>query len=263
MVEKNRITLFGRVFLTGELKAITGLHIGKGTTALAIHDIENPIVRNPLTEEPYIPGSSLKGKMRSLLEKREGAEQNHKIGKNVFIHVCSNPKCKVCSIFGVPGDKAQAPTRLIVRDIPLGDESARELSEAKTDLPYSEIKWEVAIDRATSQATPRPIERVPAGAIFKPVELIYSIYETEDINRFDKLMEAMKLIEDDYLGGLGSRGSGKVKFENITLLCKATKNYTKPITYPKSFPSLDELFIEKEKIKEWLKENIPIEKETN
>ncbi|MCL0091744.1 type III-A CRISPR-associated RAMP protein Csm3 [Dehalococcoidales bacterium] len=264
-----QITLYGRVFLTGKIEALTGLHIGKGAAAIAIGDLENPVVRNPLTEQPYIPGSSLKGKMRSLLEKAHGKEQNQtlwreeKTGREVKIHVCPEEhylNCEVCPIFGVPGEKFSQPTRLIVRDIPLSDTSAEELSRAKTDLPYSEIKWEVAIDRVTSQATPRQMERVPAGAVFSDMELIYGIYKAQDIDRFENLLEAMQLVEDDYLGGLGSRGSGKVKFKELELWCKAKQDYSKEIKYSgEPFPSLKDLLQKKDDIKKWLKDNIPTE----
>lgn len=261
MAENKKVILYGRVFLTGSIKAETGLHIGKGNVAVAIGDMDNPVVRDPLTDRPYIPGSSLKGKMRSLVEKKEGKEQNESIGKGVKIHVCGEEEyrdCVIGHIFGVPGKLEFAqPTRLIVRDIFLADTSAAEL-KGKTDLPYTEVKWEVAIDRVTSAATPRQMERVPAGAVFHPLELVYNIYDADDITRFEKLLEAMELVEDDYLGGLGSRGSGKVSFRSLKLAGKAKDSYSAKVTYNnKEWKTLKELVQEKEQIQEWLKKIIP------
>ncbi len=121
--------------------------------------MDNPVVRDPMTQMPYIPGSSLKGKMRSLLEKREGRPLNQRIG-DVRIHMCNDgqeyERCAVCHIFGLPGhvDHAQ-PTRLLVRDVPLSEASAERMRGLDLDAPYTEVKWEVAIDRITSAANPR------------------------------------------------------------------------------------------------------------
>jgi len=159
-----QIKLYGRIILTGEIKAESGLHIGGSPGALAIGGLDLPVIRDAY-QVPYVPGSSLKGKMRSLWEKLNGAPQNFPIGREVFVHICENKDayagCPVCRIFGVPGDKdSSAPTRLVVRDVRLDQKS---LEGARTDMPFSEVKWEAAIDRVTSAATPRQIERVPAS----------------------------------------------------------------------------------------------------
>jgi CRISPR-associated protein Csm3 len=121
----------------------------------------------------------------------------------------------------------------MVRDLFLSDESEAELRvRAKTDQPYTEVKWEAAIDRVTSAATPRQIERVPAGARFDGMELVFSIYEPGDRERFIHVLEAMQLLQDDYLGGLGSRGSGKVVFENLSISVRSRQNYGREITWP-------------------------------
>jgi CRISPR-associated protein Csm3 len=131
-------------------------------------------------------------------------------------------------VFGVPGEKDfGGPTRIIVRDVHLSDEEARRIEEqARTDLPYTEAKTEVSIDRVTSAANPRQMERVVAGAVFGPGEIVYSIYDVngqtaqDDINRLDTLIEGLQLMEDDYLGGFGTRGSGKVKLESIKVFVR-------------------------------------------
>ena len=218
-------TLLGRAFIKGSIVAVTGLHIGAGSGALAIGGMDNPVVRDPLTNRPYIPGSSLRGKMRSLSERAQGLQSNRTIGKGVKIHACKDEasyrECDVCHVFGVPAESWSSQSRLIVRDTPLDEASARLLEDAKTDLPFTEVKWEVAIDRVTSAATPRQMERVPAGAIFGPMEMSFAFYEKADVGRFRLVLRAMQLLEEDYLGGQGSRGSGHVKFDNLTITCRA------------------------------------------
>ena len=231
----SKVDLYGRIFVRGDIRAITGLHIGRGKEALEIGGVDNPVVRDPLTNRPYIPGSSLKGKMRSLWEKMTGAEQNSLIGrtkgKEVRIHVCADlgayQDCPVCPIYGVPGDKGSSnPTRLVVRDVLLSKTEAKRLEdEAHTDIPYTEVKWEAAIDRVTSAATPRPMERVPADTRFEGMEIVFSVYDPNDLERFVHVLEAMQLLQDDYLGGLGSRGSGKVVFENLSISVRSRQDY--------------------------------------
>jgi len=212
----NEVTLLGRLFVRGAVEVVTGLHIGGGAGALAIGGVDNPVIREGLTQRPYLPGSSLKGKMRSLAEKATGAAQTFSIGRDVRVHVCQTSEgyqtCRVCPVFGTLGQQAfSRPTRLLARDAFLSPESVERLERARTDLPFTEVKWEAAIDRVTSAATPRQVERVPAGAVFAPFELVYSVYEAADLERFRWLAGMMKLLEDDYLGGLGSRGGGKIQ----------------------------------------------------
>jgi CRISPR-associated protein Csm3 len=226
------VKLYGRLFVECRIEAKTGLHIGGAATGLEIGGLDNVVVRDPLTNEPYIPGSSLKGKMRSLSEKRHGLRQNQRIGQDVYIHTCDDAReyagCHVCHVFGVPGERPfSSPTRLLVRDVPLDreHEAYAKLKEARTDYPFTEVKWEAAIDRVTSAATPRQMERVPAGAVFGPAQLVFSFYEPEDVKRLETLVEAMLLLEDDYLGGQGSRGSGRVAFQGLKVSLRSTANY--------------------------------------
>lgn len=235
-MENKRIQLLGRVFLTFDIELVTGLHIGGSDVGIEIGGVDKTIIRDKLTNRPYIPGSSLRGKTRSLLEKYRGLVQNKRVGQS-FIHSCDQnsnyASCDVCQVFGVPGEeKFGTPTRLIVRDVALKEKSVRELENAKTDLPYSEVKTEVSIDRVTSAANPRQMERVPAGAEFGRAELVYSIYTGDDCNpnadieRLATLVEGLTLLEDDYLGGLGSRGSGKIKLKEIEISMRGGKSYT-------------------------------------
>jgi len=227
------LDLLGRVIITGTIEVVTGLHIGRGREGVTIGGVDNPVIRDTLTQEPYIPGSSLRGKLRSLAEKREpGLPFNQSIGKFVTIHVCKDPgpysHCPVCRIYGVPSQDWSGPTRLVVRDVRLTADSLAKLKAADTDLPWTELKYEVAIDRVTSAANPRPLERVPAGAEFGPFEMIFSIYEDGDVDLLPKLLEAMQLLEDDYLGGAGSRGSGQVRFKDLRVELKPLSAYAQP-----------------------------------
>ncbi len=243
----NVIQLSGRVFLSFNLEAKTGLHIGGSDEGISIGGVDKTVIRNPLTNHPYIPGSSLRGKIRSLVEKYTGAAQNNRIGRDVKIHSCgANAKkdeeieqatkdykaCPVCQIFGVPGERTfSSPTRLIVRDVHLNKASVKELEALRTDLPFTEVKTEVAIDRVTSAASPRQMERVPAGAVFGRAEMVYSIYEGDgfdpaaDLKHFKTVITGLQLLEDDYLGGLGSRGSGRVALQKIEVKVKSRRNY--------------------------------------
>lgn len=218
--------LKGRVFFTFDILTETGLHIGGSDLGVEIGGVDKTIIRDKLTNRPYIPGSSLKGKMRSLMEKYAGKEKNYPRNMQNF-HVCLDKgeygDCDVCQVFGVPGELEYAtPTRLVVRDVLLGDASAKKLEDSgRTDLPYTEVKTEVSIDRVTSAANPRQMERVPAGVKFSDAEIVYSIYDggpcsgDRDVERIKAILAAFQLLEDDYLGGQGTRGAGKVKLTNI------------------------------------------------
>lgn len=228
--------LFGKIILQGTITALTGLHIGGAEKGLKIGGADLLVVRSPLRDnQPYIPGSSLKGKMRSLLEKSKGKEPNYTVqrGKPLRIHLCddeSKRPCELCKTFGMPGNlKTSEPTRLIVRDAFLAEDSTSELGKLSLDLPYTEVKSENVLDRITSAAMPRQIERVPAGTKFD-FEAVYTIFDGDernaDIQNFKLVLEALQLVEDDYLGGQGTRGYGKVKFD-VSILWKNAGSYEK------------------------------------
>ena len=245
MAENQSIKLEGRIFITFNISAQTGLHIGGSDTGVDIGGVDKTVIRDRLTNRPYIPGSSLRGKMRSLLEKYGGLVQNQPIG-GVRIHSCNRAEdyatCAVCQVFGVPGERDfGTPTRLVVRDVHMTDASARALQD-RTELPYTEAKTEVSIDRVTSAANPRQFERVPAGAAFGPAELLYTVYNgsgcdpRKDIERLTTVLEGLQLLEDDYLGGQGSRGAGQVEFKGIAV--KVRRNYPQEEEEVGSYDSL-------------------------
>ena len=175
MSEQTYPKLKSKIFIKGKITALTGLHIGGNSIGMAIGGADKVVVRNPLTNEPYIPGSSLRGKIRSLLERARGDEKHSpKEGgfslKDDKLEAAAgiNPKTLLGKLFGVSADKNNGqPTRLMVRDAHLTRESKKQLENApNTDMPMTEVKTEVNIDRITSAANPRQFERVPAGAEF-------------------------------------------------------------------------------------------------
>ena len=145
------ISMKGKIVILGEIEAVTGLHIGGATGGLDIGGVDLPVLRHPHTQEPYIPGSSLRGKLRSLLDRSIPTQLNQTIGQ-VKLHSCRTSQdyaqCMVCKIFGLPGERDFAePARLIVRDVHLSPESSQVLRDKKAGLPFTEVKTEVAIDR--------------------------------------------------------------------------------------------------------------------
>jgi len=219
----------GKVVVEGELECLTGMHIGALSAELEIGGIDLAVVRDPLTREPYVPGSSFKGKLRSLTERSKGMEYNRSAGRDVNRHECSDPECPVCRLFGAAGrrNERNQPARAIFRDARMTDDSRELLKTIETGLQYTEVKFENGLDRITCAANPRQIERVPAGATFK-LDFAYNVEGPDGQTEEDlqTLTQAMRLLEDDYLGGHGSRGSGKVRFGEL-------KVTVRPVTYYK------------------------------
>lgn len=213
--------LLKKIEFKGTLKLLTGLHIGGTNSSMSIGGIDKGVIRNPLTNQPFIPGSSLKGKMRSLLEVSKGTFEPVNMGT---VKNGASKSGDAANLFGnATGDpNTQKPSRMIVRDCNL--ENANWLL-SKTDIPYTEGKTEVMIDRITSAANPRQIERVPAGAEFT-LNLVLNIWEGENESGLvDSLFQSLKLLKDDYLGGSGSRGYGQVSINIEDVVEKTTENY--------------------------------------
>ena len=213
--------LVKKILYTGTIVLKTGLHIGGTNAALNIGGPDKFVVRNPLNNIPYIPGSSLKGKMRALVEIANGCVDvdvdRGEVGPS------KDPNSVSGKLFGVATDSDEnRPSRLIVRDAEL-DVDACDFSNR--DLPYTESKTEVAIDRVTAKANPRTFERVPAGDKFK-LNMVLNVFEGEDEKGLKKtLKQAIELLEDDYLGGHGSRGYGQIKFEGLDIDKGVEKEY--------------------------------------
>lgn len=197
---------FTKILITSTLELKTGLHIGGDDSFSAIGAIDSPVVRDPLTREPVIPGSTLKGKMRSLLARDLGSIPTK--GVEGFQNDCR----EIQRLFGSSSKTSNADgtgiqmSRLQFSDCFLCN---------KDELPQIfENKFENTIDRLTSVANPRQIERVVRGARFK-VEIIYNVENVDELQEdFANIKKAIDLLEHDYLGGGGTRGSGRVLFKD-------------------------------------------------
>lgn len=219
---------FGKYLLSGQIKCITGLHIGGSTAESEIGGLDNPVIKDPLSDKPYIPGSSLKGKLRSLLEWKLGRIEKS-TAHNSYT-ACSCGKCAACIIFGVSSDQKSdrfkaGPTRLTVRDaFPTPDTEAEWTAWLGENI-YTEIKTENTIDRVTAEANPRPMERVPRASIFE-FEMIFDVYRAEDTGQLKELFSAMRLLEQSALGGSGSRGYGQIEFSAVRIDWRPVAYYT-------------------------------------
>lgn len=247
----------GNYILCGEIECLTGLHIGGSNNSIEIGGSDNVIIRDAINNLPYIPGSSLKGKLRNLLELNDketykNVEQNGGIPSNVGI---------ISEVFGKSSDKSeyninknegevsdkikeleerikklengliekeessdetniaksnsQRLVKLIVRDSFPTKETIEKWNQKFDIIDGSELKYENTINRLTGNSNPRNLERVPQESVFK-FEIIFGIYNDEDNEEYAKevynlLLKGFKLLEDNYLGGSGSRGSGRIK----------------------------------------------------
>lgn len=204
--------------ITGTLKCETGLHIGGSAEQMEIGGVDLPIIKHPITGEPFIPGSSLKGKMRSQLEKKLG-----KITPNGEPCGCGNADCLVCKVFGPHKNSRHnlGSTRILVRDAFFSKRTRDEYEKLAKEkgLSYIEKKTENLVLRTTGTAKdPRSQERVPSGAEFD-IEIVLQIYDTdgEGNNLVEFVKEGLRHVQTTYLGGYGSRGSGKVSFKDMKL----------------------------------------------
>jgi CRISPR-associated protein Csm3 len=203
--------------IKGKIRVMTGLHIGASNSNIEIGGMDQPIIKDPLpgSGAPYIPGSSLKGKMRSLIEIKEGryTKNERHLG---YPCDCGKKECPVCAVFGTSATTRSddlGPTRVVVRDSYLSKEWNDKFING--DLPM-EVKYENSINRITGIATPRPLERVPAGVEFD-FNITFKVFEGDPESYFKTIIQAMRLLELDALGGAGSRGCGQIKFTDITI----------------------------------------------
>lgn len=242
--------------VSGKIVLLSGLHIGGSDAGIQIGGIDNPVIKNPINKLPYIPGSSLKGKIRFLLESYYGLEtEMYDDEKKKLIKTGMPSKMdtkpsgspdwygdinQIAVLFGsLPSDSSvekMYPTRLIFRDssiigaiMGIGEDITVDISKIidRMSSRFVEGKFEVAINRLTGTAltgTLRQIERVPAGTVFD-IHIILRQFMEEDhkpkeengYNHITVLKKGLKLLENDALGGYGSRGSGRIKFLDLKL----------------------------------------------
>lgn len=281
----NQKPLLGKITLNSHLLVETGLHIGGGGENLDIGGLDKPVIRDPLTKYPYLPGSSIKGKLRAILERLLNKPLNRPGGSGTYRYESDDLEngftevdgliipyegartCQISRVFGstggskfwMPTDIAQregliepnsptrtieginctrinrgrnAPARLIVRDCHLETESAEKLKKVDTGLYMTEWKFENGIDRVTAAANPRQLERVPAGSVFK-FELVYTVeYREQAIKDLQNIAIALAILEDDALGGHGSRGYGKIRFQNLEFNYRSLEQYRQITSTP-------------------------------
>lgn len=197
--------MFSKIQITGTIEVVTGMHIGGSEAFAAIGAIDSPVIIDPLSRKPIIPGSSLKGKMRALLAKA--------YNPTVVNH--NDDSEKISRLFGSSTNDKLMTSRLIFSDMIL--DNYDELHSKGLDS-ITEVKFENTINRQTSVATPRQIERVIRGSKFE-LNIIYDVledYQDQALDDIKILVEGMKLLQYDYLGGGGTRGNGKIKFSNVT-----------------------------------------------
>ncbi|MEM8714694.1 MAG: type III-A CRISPR-associated RAMP protein Csm3 [Cyanobacteria bacterium P01_G01_bin.4] len=283
VVDRPQKPLLGKLRIVSTLFVETGLHIGGGGETLAIGGVDKPVIRDPITQQPYLPGSSIKGKLRSILERlenkpvnRAGGSGTHRyesddlvdgyteIAAGQYVRYQGAATCPVSRLFGstggskcwIPSDIAieqeladrnartasidgvqhtsikgrNCPARLMVRDAHLVADSVKALKKIDSDLYMTEWKFENGLDRVTAAANPRQIERVPAGSQFH-FELVYTV-EREDqaVEDLKNLAIALAILEDDALGGHGSRGYGKVRFQDFKFYYRGVDQYRRITT---------------------------------
>ncbi|ALM93313.1 type III-A CRISPR-associated RAMP protein Csm3 [Fusobacterium polymorphum] len=215
-------TLKGKLLIKGTIKLITGLHIGTSGDFSAIGAVDTIVIRDSVTNKPMIPGSSLKGKMRYLLAR---TKYNSSLETK---EIKEEDEC-IKRLFG--SSDPIITSRLQFQDSLLSDKSIEDFKEFEFDLPYTEIKYENTIDRIKGVANPRQLERVPAGSEFD-FKVVYNVEKIEDFEEDMKnILLMMDVLEDDYLGGHGTRGYGRIKFKNLSLELKTyTEENKKELT---------------------------------
>jgi CRISPR-associated protein Csm3 len=208
--------------IKGKISLLSGLHIGAGDMEMQIGGTDNPVIKHPHTLEPYIPGSSLKGKVRSLLEMKSGLmgkTRGNPLQTKDLNELDSQQKAdgeRILRIFGCSGAGGEeiaelGPTRVSFADCPLNAEWRQKTRDERLSL--TEVKSENSINRIKGTAeNPRFTERVPANTVFDFSVSLKMLGEDEH-ELLDYLLQGLKLLEMDALGGSGSRGYGKIKFE--------------------------------------------------
>ncbi|MEA3315227.1 MAG: type III-A CRISPR-associated RAMP protein Csm3 [Campylobacterota bacterium] len=204
------------VNIKGQIELLSGLHIGGGDDTMKIGGVDTGVIKNINSDQPYIPGSSLKGKMRNLLEwnNRLVAYGNGKPFTSENLEKIPDPDKKnaetLLKLFGDHSSKNKfGITRISVGDCNLSKEVFDK------ELKYSEEKVENTINRqtGTSDGGLRNIERVPAGVKFDYDIRVKVLEEDGDGEELIQMVkDGLGLVENDYLGGSGSRGYGRVKF---------------------------------------------------
>jgi CRISPR-associated protein Csm3 len=204
--------------ITGTIHCVSGVRIGGNNNVIEIGTIDNPIIRNPITNLPYLPGSSIKGKMRCSLEQKHQKFSPDRHDSRI-LGPCACGTCPICKLFGASDvAKVRSPSRLIFRDCQLTQGSLRELEDAagSSGVFFAEIKPGVRIDRATNTAARKAFynfERVPAGMDFD-FEMVLRLYDLDkqaDRDQYHTMIkQGLQLLEKEGIGGKISAGYGQI-----------------------------------------------------
>lgn len=197
--------MYAKIQITGKIEVVTGMHIGGSSAFAAIGAVDSPVIKDVRTNLPMIPGSSLKGKMRTLLAKTYN-------GNGKMPAKPDDDDERLIRLFGSAKKERLKRSRIIISDMVMCND--KELREQGLQS-MTEVKFENSINRLTAVANPRQIERTVRGSQFD-IDFIYEVEEENEIvEDFETLSQGMKLLQYDYLGGHGSRGYGKVKFNDL------------------------------------------------
>lgn len=237
--------------IKGIIHCETGLHIGNSSDNIDIGGSDKPIIKDPITNLPFIPGSSLKGKLRALLELNDvlsSKSVTKRHGK-----ASNDINCVATQIFGIASFRStkeekllfKFPTRIIVRDSYPTEETIEMWKNSEDVFEGTELKYENFVDRINARSFLRNIERIPRSSEFN-FEIIFSVYKYDNEKNFIELIRSMKLLEDNYLGGSGTRGSGKVRFKEIDIIRRDLEYYREGVINPKNtlhFDSITKAYI--------------------
>ena len=205
--------MYAKIQINGILEVKTGMHIGASSAFSAIGAVDSPVIRDVYSNQPMIPGTSFKGKIRSLLAK----SYNEKVSDP------DNDDERLLRLFGCARKNHVQAGRLLVGDMFLINETELRSQGIQT---MTEIKFENSIKRTTAVANPRQIERTVRGAKFK-LDIVYDIQSADNADEalrtasedIETLANGLRLLQIDYLGGSGTRGYGRVAFSDIKLNC--------------------------------------------
>lgn len=253
--------LLGKIIISGEIIVQTGLAIGGNKAGIEIGALDNPVIKTH-HGEPYIPGSSLKGKLRSLLARAAGSNS---VKKDVEISKSTNDALEkegiqpiykyIAPLFGYGAGEIKIHEDTDQTDQTEQTEQTEQTAEKRSNRKgeallkvrdaflkkekdrnekFTEEKMENSIHRLTGVANPRPIERVLPGTVFS-LDMYLDVYDIDEAQQHLQLLDlALQLLTDDYLGGGGSRGNGKVELTNLQ------------ITYKKLIPEGETIYIKED-----------------
>jgi hypothetical protein len=206
-MSQNKMT--GKLIIKAVLEVKTGMHIGASNDYAPIGAVDSVFIRDTLTKEPIIPGSSIKGKMRTLLAKVRDSDN--------ILPAPEKDEAVILRLFGSAEKNNTLFSRLQFSDCMVQKESIEMFNEIDTDTYLGEVKFENTINRGTGVANPRQIERVPAGMTFD-FRLVYNIENEEQLDEDMKVLhDGLELLQLDYIGGHGSRGYGRIQFSHFTV----------------------------------------------